>query len=205
MALTHFLKSIKRDLKIWYRRRKLKRAAGRPEIKIVVGASNIYEKGWAATEVDFLNLLNEKDWQYFFQENSIQAILAEHVWEHLHPADGLLAARMCFKYLKSGGYLRVAVPDGYHPDKEYIEYVRPGGTGAGADDHKILYTESSFAKLFQEAGFQVRLLEWFDSNGKFHYQEWDTNDGMIWRSRRFDERNKDGQLKYTSLIIDAVK
>ena len=205
MTLKNFLRSTKRDLKIWYGKKQLKAATRAAEIKIVVGASNIYEKGWTATEIDFLNLLNENDWRYFFQENSIHAILAEHVWEHLHPTDGLLAAKACFKYLKPGGYIRVAVPDGYHPDKEYIEYVRPGGTGAGADDHKILYNESSFKKLFQEAGFQVRLLEWFDEDRNFHYQEWDTKDGMIWRSKRFDERNKDGQLKYTSLIIDAVK
>ena len=205
MAIINMIREIKNRIKISFRKTQLKKLAKSDSIKIVVGASRVYEAGWLPTEIEILNLLKEEDWNVFFKENSIDAILAEHVWEHLNLSDGLKAAKVCYKYLKPGGYLRVAVPDGSHPDPEYIEYVRPGGTGAGADDHKVLYNEGSFRKLFQEAGFQVKALEWFDENGIFHFEEWDIDDGMIWRSKRFDERNKTGQLNYTSLIIDAVK
>ena len=70
----------------------------------------------------------------------MDAILAEHVWEHLDCFAAIVAAQNCFKYLKPGGYIRVAVPDGWHPDKDYIDYVKPGGWGAGSDDHHVLYT-----------------------------------------------------------------
>jgi predicted SAM-dependent methyltransferase len=127
------------------------------------------------------------------------------VWEHLTEEDGARAARQCFEYLKPGGYLRVAVPDGFHPDETYIEYVRPGGTGAGADDHKVLYTHKTFAALFERAGFRVELLEYFDSSGEFHFVDWSPEAGTIVRSRRFDDRNAGGTLKYTSIILDAQK
>ena len=111
----------------------------------------------------------------------------------------------CYKFLKKGGKLRLAVPDGYFPDKDYIEWVRPGGTGSGADDHKTLFNYQIMQKYLEEAGFKVFLLEYWDENGKFHFNEWNTDDGKIMRSSRFDNRNKNGELKYTSLIVDAIK
>lgn len=176
-----------------------------PSPSIVVGASGVFEQGWIPTDVHTLNLLKSERWKIFFKENSINAILAEHVWEHLSPSEGKVAARTCYQFLKKGGYARIAVPDGLHNKPEYIEYVKPGGSGAGADDHKILYTYKSIKEAFEQAGFQVRLLEYFDENGRFHFNDWDPAKGMIHRSKRFDERNSNGELNYTSLIIDAVK
>ncbi len=173
--------------------------------RIVVGASGIYPPGWVPTDINTLNLLRLADWNAYFAEASIDAILAEHVWEHLSAAEGLIAALHCFRYLKPGGYLRVAVPDGLHPDQHYIAQVRPGGTGAGADDHQLLYTYRSATALFAHVGFQVRLLEYFDEAGNFHFHDWAPSAGMIRRSRRFDPRNAGGVLAYTSLILDAVK
>jgi predicted SAM-dependent methyltransferase len=47
--------------------------------------------------------------------------------------------------------------------------------------------------------------EWFDEAGKFHYRDWSTKGGTIWRSSRFDRRNRDGRLRFTSIIADAVR
>ena len=185
---------------------KLKKAlANSPKLQIVVGASGVFEDNWIPTDIHTLNLLKPNSWKLFFKENSIAAILAEHVWEHLTPEAGSIAAKTCYRYLKNGGYVRVAVPDGYHPKQEYINYVRPGGTGAGADDHKILYNYKTLSKAFEDAGFQVKMLEHFDENGKFHFSDWEKKDGMVHRSMRFDERNTNNELNYTSLIIDAIK
>jgi len=173
--------------------------------RLVVGASGVFEPGWIPTDVHTLNLLTPKRWLLFFPYDSIHAILAEHVWEHLTLEQGKIAASTCFQFLKKGGYVRIAVPDGLHPQPSYIDYVKPGGTGIGADDHKVLYTYKTLAGIFEAAGFKVSLLEYFDENGKFHYNAWNKEDGMIHRSSRYDERNKDGVLNYTSLIIDAIK
>jgi predicted SAM-dependent methyltransferase len=186
-------------------RYRLKRAAARSPLRIVVGSAGVFENGWIPTDIQYLNLLDSSDWKKYFNENSVDAILSEHVWEHLTLGEGLIAAQNCFQYLKPGGYIRVAVPDGFHPDPEYIEWVRVDGTGAGADDHKVLYNYETFRNLFEKAGFQVRLLEYFDESNKFHYNDWSVDKGLIRRSRRFDERNANGELKYTSLILDATK
>jgi predicted SAM-dependent methyltransferase len=172
---------------------------------LVIGASGIYEKGWVPSDAEFLNLLNAGHWATYFREGSIDAIVAEHVWEHLTHEEGFTAARRCYQYLSPGGYLRVAVPDGFHPHAAYIEYVRPGGSGPGADDHKILYNYLTFGALFERAGFRVTLLEYFDARGIFHATEWRPEDGKINRSSRFDERNRNGVLNYSSIIIDAHK
>ena len=176
------------------------------DIKIVVGSEGIYDKGWISTEVHFLDLLKPNDWIKYFREASISKILAEHVWEHLSYEDGCIAAQTCFKFLKEGGgRLRIAVPDGFHPGKEYIDHVKPGGIGPGADDHKILYNYKSITEMLTQAGFEVTLLEYFDESAIFHNINWDKNDGFVRRSIKFDERNKDGRPNYTSLIVDAIK
>ena len=51
----------------------------------------------------------------------------------------------------------------------------------------------------------IDLLEYFDEKGEFHYKEWSPHDGMIYRSKRFDERNQNDLFNYTSLILDAKK
>jgi predicted SAM-dependent methyltransferase len=201
----NLLRRIKRSITTSLRRQELKSKAKKSNLRIVVGASRVFEAGWEPTEIDYLNLLKDSDWAYYFKPDSVEAILAEHVWEHLSYDDGLQAAKNCYKYLKPGGHLRIAVPDGNHSDPAYIAMVKPGGTGAGADDHKLLYTQKIMTGLLVSAGFKVKCLEWFDETGKFHFEEWDKKDGMVWRSKRFDERNKSGELKYTSLIVDGVK
>lgn len=171
----------------------------------MIGASSLYEPGWIPSEVYFLHLLKPDHWERYFKPASIDALMAEHVWEHLSLQDGLFAAKLCFQYLKPGGYLRVAVPDGLHPDPAYIAHVKVDGTGPGSDDHKVLYTYQSFKEIFEAAGFEVTLLEYFDEMGQFRSIPWDPAQGKIHRSKAFDHRNSDGKLRYTSLILDAYK
>jgi predicted SAM-dependent methyltransferase len=175
--------------------------------RIVVGSSGWFESGWIPTEIDFLNLLKPTDWARFFQPTSVDAILAEHVWEHLTPQQGRAAAGTCFTYLRSGGYLRVAVPDGLHPNPTYRDWVRVGGAlpGQPGNDHKVLYTYRSLVELFEGSGFRTVLYEYFDEAGEFQYVEWDPGAGMIRRSKRFDQRNHNGNLVFTSIILDAFK
>lgn len=173
--------------------------------RVIVGAGPTRYEGWVGTDMQALNLLDESTWSRFVAPGSLDAILAEHVWEHLTPEQALTAARTCHRFLKPGGHLRVAVPDGHHPDPAYIADVRPGGSGAGADDHRVLYTAEAFAAVFSAAGFTPKLYEYFDAEGRFHAADWDPADGMVRRSRRFDARNRDGTLRYTSIVLDAIK
>lgn len=184
-----------------WRLRRAVRSGG--PLRLVVGSGGIAESGWLATDMESLDLLSTREWRNFFPPDAITAILAEHVWEHLTPADGLVAARNCFAHLRPGGALRIAVPDGFHPDPGYRERVRPGGTGDGAHDHKVLYDHATLTALLTAAGLEVELLEYFDATGAFHAVDWNPAEGLVRRSRRFDPRNRDGELRYTSLIADA--
>jgi predicted SAM-dependent methyltransferase len=184
-----------------------RKLAASPVKRIVIGAGFKTQPGWIPTQIEFLDLLKPADWARFFRPASIEAMLAEHVWEHLTLEEGREAARVCFEYLKHGGYLRIAVPDGFHPSPEYREWVRVGGASPMqvANDHKVLYTHETIRAVLEEAAFRVTLLEYFDSEGVFHYHDWDETAGKVWRSKRFDPRNAGGELVFTSIVLDAVK
>jgi predicted SAM-dependent methyltransferase len=200
-----YLAPLKSKLKRWRRRYRLTHLSKSQPTKIVIGSGGTKFEGWIQTERDDLNLVIASDWESYFPEDSLDAILAEHVWEHLTPAESIVAAKNCFRFLKSGGRLRVAVPDGYHPNPRYIEDVMPGGVGLGAEDHKVLFTYVELSKIFQSVGFEVKLLEYFDESGDFHFVDWATSDGFVERSKRFDDRNRNLPLSYTSIILDALK
>jgi predicted SAM-dependent methyltransferase len=176
------------------------------KIKFNIGSAGINpDETWVATDIDELDITKQSDWRKHLFFLRLDNIFAEHVWEHLTELETELANRNCYRFLRKNGTLRLAVPDGYNPDKNYIEYVRPGGNGAGADDHKILYNYKIMTQRLEEVGFKVNLLEYWDEFGKFHFVEWSDEGGRVERSRRYDSRNINDVLGYTSLIIDAVK
>ncbi len=57
--------------------------------------------------VRFLNLRK----RFPITDNSVDAIYASHVWEHLSRTDAERATKECCRILKEGGVLRLAVPD----------------------------------------------------------------------------------------------
>lgn len=175
------------------------------DLKIIIGASGSRQKGWLPSNQYVLDLLKEDDWQKLFNKNSIDAILAEHVWEHLTNEEGFDALKRCFAYLKKGGYLRLAVPDAFSPDKNYTDLVKPGGSGKGSKDHKSFYNYIDLSRSIEDAGFMAKPLEYFNEKGVFIYNDWKSENGFISRSRYNDERNDKNKIIYTSLIIDAIK
>lgn len=177
-------------------------------IKIIIGASSQAYSGWNQTQKAQLDLLKKQDWELSFKDRRIDAILSEHVWEHLTENEGRIAAEICYDFLKPNGYLRCAVPDGYFLNEAYQNLVKIGGPGPKehpAASHKIVYNYQSLTEIFESVGFEVSLLEYCDQYGVFHFEDWNPEEGFIYRSKRFDHRNKTGELKMISLIIDAKK
>lgn len=173
--------------------------------RIIVAAAGRRRPGWISTDQAFLDLLKPEDWARFFEPGTIKAIVAEHVWEHLTPEQGLVAARQCFHYLAPGGHLRIAVPDACNPDPDYRRYSDVNGIGPSADDHKIFYDCRSLSALLAQAGFATRPLEWHDEAGRFQRQDWDPNDGFIYRSERFYHRRFAPPFGLRSLIVDGIR
>jgi hypothetical protein len=89
------------------------------------------------------------------------------------------------------------------PTLPYIEYVRPGGIGAGAGNHKVLYNHVTITYLLCQAQYDYELPEYFDEEGQFHRCSWDISDAFVCRSAEHDLRNRQRALSYTSLIVHA--
>lgn len=172
-------------------------------LKVLLGAGDQRWDGWTATQREDLDLLSRPSFERWFAGRRAQAFLCEHVWEHFTEEEGLQAARLCFDFLEPGGFLRCAVPDGQFPDAEYQRVVQVGGPGPSdhpAADHKVVYTAPRLLRLFEQAGFEVRLLEYCDAAGQFHAQPWDLESGPVYRSRRLDHRNR-GSYGFRKILL----
>lgn len=172
-------------------------------VKVVLGAGVTQFDGWIKTDLPYFDVLNASHWRQLFPPNAIHRLLAEHVFEHLTTEQFARFLHLAKPYLADKGRIRIAVPDGNHPDTVYIDRVRPNGTGEGADDHKVLYTYELITPILENAGYDYQLVEYFDTAGEFHQIAWDTDDGMIARSADYDARNQAKPLTYTSLIVDC--
>lgn len=179
-------------------------------LKIIVGAGDTWQPGWISLNEEELDITDAAQWAELFEPDSIDVIFAEHVWEHLTWEEGMVAARLCYLYLKRGGVLRIAVPDGLHRDDRYRAWVMPG-TGFNGDDHKVLYDYRSLTALMRGAGFRAVVRECFDERGALHSTVIDDGYGLV--SRRAGSvwsgfltaivgcRNGG----YTSLVVDGLK
>lgn len=97
---------------------------------------------------------------------------------------------------------------GYFPDESYQQIVQvgePGPKNHPTASHKIVHTYQFIISMFEAAGYEVKLLEYCDENGKIHQQDWDGEHGVIFRFKKYDPRNQGEQLVFPSLIIDAIK
>lgn len=178
-------------------------------VKVIIGAGEQRWDGWTATQQEQLDLTRPESFAAYFGNAKADAFLCEHVWEHLHPHEAQQAAKLVFAYLKPGGFLRVAVPDGHHPDPAYLALVAVHGPGPAAD-HRVLYTLETFRPVFQQAGFTVEPLEWWDGAHHFHQADWHAEAAPIYRSGKLDHRNqawREGKAApgFSSLILHAVK
>lgn len=194
-----------------YRRFAISRPVSRGEkIRIIAGAAETFQDGWYSTNEQWLDVTDPVDWRRVFHgRRLITHVVAEHVFEHLTYDECRKALVNISSHMVDGGRARIAVPDGYHPDENYLRHVGINGIGADAADHKQLLNVDVLFKLFREAGFVPTHLEGYDSEGNLVRNSYSTDDGFIQRSRvnaSPDSRNRWGFVDAdTSLIVDGVK
>ncbi len=179
-----------------------KQAEALRPLNVILGAGTTAFPGWLSTDIDTLDITSPSDWRELFRPDSIDRLLIEHVLEHLDESQCRVVLAECHRYLKGGGLLRVAVPDGYRRDPAYLAAVAPP-----KDGHRALLSVDTLVPLIEFAGFCARPLEYFDDTGQFHSVPWDEADGCVKRSAKFDTREqfRRGSVCYTSLIVDAIK
>ncbi len=175
-------------------------------LRVILGASGIRYHGWLDTDKDVLDITDPAAWERLFGVRRAEALLAEHVFEHLPQDAQRPSLALCLEYLKPGGRLRIAVPDGHRNDDVYRQANAPP-----ADGHTVFFNADTISALLAATGFEVRLVEWFDAMGVFHAQPMDLEHGPVRRSVRFDHQAEfhrvlaDREVFYTSLIVDAIK
>jgi len=165
-------------------------------LKIILGSGNTTYDSWISTDLPHFDILREKDWAYFFSENTIDNLLAEHVLEHLTEEDVALVLNLSYKYLKNGGCFRIAVPDKNNPDEKYIEEVKPTGKNAKWG-HLSFWNFKDFLKLKESKKYDIYFVEYFNDEKKFISKNYTNKNGTVQR------RTNNG--KEPSLIIDLIK
>lgn len=210
-------------------RRRLRRSVQQAgHIRLNVGAGGTEYPGWFSIEKRILDVTRRDQWERFLGKRTVDNILAEHVFEHLHYPDAMQAFRNIAEFMTPGGVFRFAVPDGNHPSAYVRELTGPGGSERGADDHKYFYTIGDIPEIERLTGLHAEPLEYFTADGEFVSAEIDFDRGYISRCSanykgRFTESEEEMRrmietvpdhlreqflrrgISYTSLLVDWVK
>ena len=71
------------------------------DIKLILGAALTNQKGWFSTNEEWLDIANKKHWERLFHtKNSVNNIVAEHVFEHLTIDEMKNSINLIYMYLK---------------------------------------------------------------------------------------------------------
>lgn len=196
-------------VKYEYRRHAIQRPVAQNEpVKIILGAAETFKSGWYSTNECWLDIANDLHWHKVFQgKKLVTHAVAEHVFEHLTYEQAQRALKNIFNHMPAGGRIRIAVPDGYNPNPEYIRHVGICGIGDDAADHKQLLNVDVLTGLLRETGFQPTHIEGYTQNGRLVQKPYNVDDGYIKRSRI----NHGADMPWhfpdadTSLIVDGIK
>jgi predicted SAM-dependent methyltransferase len=204
-----------------------------PQLRIDLGAGTSADKeGVLPTDFPVVDILNQTKLAALFNEGSVAALRASHVFEHLTYPQAIVAFQNIRCLLdRDVGLARIATPDAQHPGLDYHEKKLKADWPSGIfkaqyrDDiypgHRALWSESKMAVAASLAGLNARPLEWWSSSStsttattgrqhriqeaQFCEQAYDGANGFaIGRSAHRDKRNRDKPLTYTSLIMDVM-
>ena len=143
-------------------------ASGEP-IRLHLGCGGEHKQGWV--NVDLVGDPVDLAWDLArgipFPDDSVEAIFHEHLLEHIPLRSGASFMAECFRVLRSGGILRVGVPDAgeliksYAADGRYLEELHPGRPTRMLavqelfywHRHTTMFDVDTLALLFRASGF----------------------------------------------------
>jgi predicted SAM-dependent methyltransferase len=147
--------------------RRIERFGRRQPLKLHLGSGSVYKAGWV--NIDLLPVKVDVPWNLAngipFPDASVDAIMHEHLQEHLTLREGYELARESRRVLKRGGILRVGVPDAGQAVQSYAgnwsdEWARSAPTGMIAiqrlfyrNGHRAMYDGQTLILLLRAAGF----------------------------------------------------
>lgn len=143
----------------------------RNQARLHLGCASNYLDGW--TNIDLFRPGRRLDLRWDLRrgipapDDCAESILAEHLLEHIDLGGGIGLLKECYRVLRSGGVLRIGVPDleryvrSYLCDDPLIDRVRPGRPTRGIafcepffwHGHRSMYDFETLELLLREAGF----------------------------------------------------
>ena len=176
--------------------------AAAPELKLNIGCGTSGIPGWVNIDNSPTILLSRlpfgrrifrtPDWpsdvrradvrkRIPFSDSSVSYIYSSHTFEHFTYEESLAVAKECFRVLKSGGILRIVVPDLAKIVRDYLaDTANPKASHrfigrllliSGARDvlhpgahHKQMFDANSLVHLLREAGFASPAVSAFGSS-----------------------------------------
>lgn len=150
-------------------RRKARTVGGMDELKLHLGSGAEHKEGWV--NIDLVGDPVEIAWDLTkplpFDTGSATAVFQEHLLEHIPLTAGNRLMQECHRVLKSGGVLRVGVPDAgkllmsYAGDRHYLEARHPGRPTAMLavqelfywHRHLTMFDAETLAFMFRATGF----------------------------------------------------
>ena len=166
-------------------RRRARRHLTRRSLRLHLGSSTNRIPGWV--NVDLLRPGRRLDlyWDLRrplpYPDGSVDAVFSEHLFEHLEFDDGIRLMTECRRVLRSGGIMRVGVPDlgryvaSYLEQDNLIDTVRPGrptraialGEVFFLHGHRCMYDFQTMRVAMERAGF-VGLVSSKSGAGEIH-------------------------------------
>jgi predicted SAM-dependent methyltransferase len=147
--------------------RAIKQALATSPVRLHLGSGFVYKDGWV--NIDRLPVKVDVPWNLArgipFPDSTVDAILHEHLMEHLTLAHGFALARESLRVLKPGGVLRVGVPDAGHVVQSYAgnwddAWARSAPTPMIAisrlfyeHGHRTMYDGQTLQLVLRTAGF----------------------------------------------------
>eukprot|EP00667_Euglena_gracilis_P023591 EG_transcript_26696 len=156
-------------------------------LMVYVGSADVRQPGFLSFPQEELDVTVDAHYAAWFCPGSVDVFLTEHTFEHIPLELHVPSFRLMLKYLKPGGFLRLAIPTfppGYSPTRVDRKFR-----------HVAFPTTEQMVATLRQAGFsEVRVLE----TGIFRRTAmvgvdtgvYDSCAGRIRRSVKHDARNE---------------
>lgn len=186
MGLKNYLRRAINHLRVLDRKRQNeKRAAIAKQVlkkfeqpyRLHLGCGKVYLDGWLNIDLydgSAADIKLDMTWPLPFEDNSCELVFTEHMLEHLSAEQGAAFLQECFRVLKKGGVLRVAMPsldkliqrsyEGNWRDADWLSWPEFKHVSTRAEmlnmafrewGHQWLYDREELYRRLKDAGFET--------------------------------------------------
>jgi predicted SAM-dependent methyltransferase len=139
-------------------RRRLDGLRDTRELRLHLGSGLVRKEGWV--DIDLAGARANLIWDLRkgipFEDGTVAAVFHEHLLEHLSMRDGFELTRECHRVLRTGGVLRVAVPDAGACLRSYAKTGNPAW--ASSQPAPMLAVQALFYEHGHRAMYDAQLL-----------------------------------------------